>query len=354
LRLGWFRTFCVKSVLMHLVPFRGGAGLWTARRRPSVVRGRVLHFKTGEVIEKAVVSTRDRGIGATTGHYGAFELRKVPPGIVELSVTTVGYGLLRRRIRVAAGSTMQVDLPIGQEALKHSDRVTVTAAHCAPVIADAPTPHTLNGNRLQNLSTALADDPAPTIHNLPGVTADQDFYADYAVPGADGAHIGVFFGGVPLDRPFYELRDQVDLGSLFILCGDGIESTSLLCGAFRVGYGDRTGAVLDVATRNGDRDRIQTRAGAGVLGASVTAEGPLRRSNKEPWLVSVRKTCAEYLLKRMIVKNGFGLGREDVEGKLTYHLTSETRPDCVLGRQLGDARSPHRFRRGRRFLDRKA
>ena len=197
---------------------------------PASVRGKVLDLKTREAIDKAVVSIRDQGIDATTDRDGRFELRNVAPGSLELYVATVGYGLLRARVEVAAGSTVELELLLGQEALKHSEQVTVTAGPYSPVVTEAPTQYTLNGTELRNLSTVLADDPFRAVHNLPGVSANQDFYADFAVRGTDLAHIGVFFDGVLVDRPFHALRDEGDLGSLSILNGDLIESTSLMSG----------------------------------------------------------------------------------------------------------------------------
>ncbi len=288
---------------------------------PATVRGKVVDFKTGEALDKAMVSIRDQNIGSTTGHDGTFELRNVAPGSVELTVSTVGYGLLKTRIDVAAGAVLELDLLLGQDALKHSEHVTVTAGPYAPLVPDAPTQYSLSGTETRELSTVLADDPLRAVHNLPGVSANQDYYADFAVRGAGQDHIGVFFDGVLVDRPFHAVRDDGDIGSLSILNGDLIEATTLMSGAFPASYGDRTGAVLDVQTRDGARDRIQTRASAGFLGASVTSEGPLGKSRKASWLVSFRKSYLEYLMNRLNVSDGLSLGYEDVEGKLTYGLT---------------------------------
>ena len=287
----------------------------------AMVRGKVFDFKTREAIDKAVVSIRDQYIETTTDHEGRFELRKVSPGSVELYVATVGYGLVRTRIDVAAGSTVELELLLGQEALKHTEQVTVTAGPYAPVVADAPVQSTLNSAEIRNLSTVLADDPFRAVHSLPGVSANQDFYADFAVRGTDLAHIGVFFDGVLVDRPFHSLRDEGDLGSLSILNGDLIESISLMSGAFPARYGDRTGSVVDVETRDGGRNRIATRFSAGFLGVSLTSEGPLGRTKKGSWLISARKSYLGYLLKRLNVRDGLTLGYEDVEGKLSYDLT---------------------------------
>jgi hypothetical protein len=64
----------------------------------AVVRGKVLDFKTREAMARALVSIREQGIEATTASDGTFELSSVRPGIVEVSITAVGYGLSRKRM----------------------------------------------------------------------------------------------------------------------------------------------------------------------------------------------------------------------------------------------------------------
>jgi len=286
----------------------------------ATVRGRAVDLKTGEPIAKAVVSIRDQHVDAVTDEEGRFVLLNVRPGDVELYITTVGYGLSRKRLEVSAGSTVELELLIGQEALKHADKITVAAGPFDPIDPDAATQYGLNNTEIRNLSTVLADDPLRAVQNLPGVAADQDFYAQFAVRGAGLSHIGVFVDGVLVDQPLHSFQDQGDLGSLSLVNGDLVESMSLLSGAFPAKYGDRTGAVLDVETREGGRDRIATRISADFLGAAATVEGPLGESKKASWLVSVRKSYLDYLLNRLGTNGGLALGYEDVEGNLVYDL----------------------------------
>jgi hypothetical protein len=190
----------------------------------AVVRGKVLEFKTREAIARALVSIREQGIEAMTTSDGTFEQANVRPGTVEVSITTVGYGLSRKRIELAARSTVELEFLLDQEALKHTEDITVSASPFAPVEPAAATQYTLNNTEIRNLSTVLADDPLRAVQNLPGVTANQDFYSQFAMRGADAAHVGVFIDGVLVDRPFHGGQDQGELGSLSIINGDIVES----------------------------------------------------------------------------------------------------------------------------------
>src|SRR5690242_11201254 len=64
------------------------------------LHGRVLDSKTGEPIAKATVAIRDQALETRTNDNGEFELTEVPAGEIELQVTTVGYGLVRRKLEI--------------------------------------------------------------------------------------------------------------------------------------------------------------------------------------------------------------------------------------------------------------
>jgi outer membrane cobalamin receptor len=296
-----------------------------APRPAATVTGRVLDLQTGEAIAKSSVSISGEPMSAVTGDDGRFTLPNVPAGTVELRVSTVGYGLLKKKIDLAPGATLSLDLRLGQEALRDSQhdiqQVTVTAKPFDPVVADAPTQYTLDNTELQNLSTVLANDPFRAIASLPGVAANEDFYADFAVRGAGPPHTGVYVDGALVDRPTYGLEDSGNIGSLSVVNGDIVRSVSLLPGAFPANYTNRTGAVLDIATRDGARDRIATRVIADVLGVALTSEGPIGRAKRASWLLSGRQSYLGYLLDRLGVGGGLTLNYTDVSGKLAYDLT---------------------------------
>ena len=107
---------------------------------------------------------------------------------------------------------------------------------------------------LRNLASVLADDPLRSVQSLPGVAAGDDFYASFASRGAGFASVGFYLDGVLTSAPFHTIRDSNEAYSLTILNGDVVDSMSLINGGAPARYGDRTGAVLNVETREGNRD----------------------------------------------------------------------------------------------------
>jgi len=303
-----------------------GAAHGQAAGSTGTIRGRVVDLQTGEAIAKAAVSVGGQpGNSATSDEDGRFTLSGFAAGTVELRVFTVGYGLLKKRVDVAAGATVELELRLGQEALRYTQEITVTAAPFDAVVADAPTQYTLNATELQDLSTVLANDPFRAVGSLPGVEANLDAYAEFAVRGAGPDHVGVYIDGALVEHPTYTLEDAGTIGSLSVVNGDAVRSISLLSGAFPVSYGDRTGAALDVVTRDGARDRIATRVEATVLGVTATSEGPIGRAKRASWLVSGRQSYLGYLLDRLNVSDGLTINYRDIFGKLSYDLGSHHR-----------------------------
>ena len=298
------------------------------------VRGRVVDAQTGEPIAKATVSIPAAKIEAATDGAGVFVLPGVPRGDVEIVVTTIGYGIARKTVQAAEGMP-EVEIRVGQEALKRTEEVLVEAPPFDPADAAAPAAHSLRGVELRNLGGVLTDDPLRSVQSLPGIATGDDFYASFATRGSGFATVGFYLDGVLMSAPFHTIRDINDGYSLTILNGDVVESLSLISGGAPARYGDRTGAVLDVQTREGNRDEFSGRASLGASGVYSTLEGPIGGAKKSSWLLSARKSYLDYVLDRLNTDSGTTIGYYDV----TAHVAHHPSPAQTLGLTFVHGRS---------------
>lgn len=287
----------------------------------TTLHGRVVDAGTGEPVAKVKVLVNGRGPNATTDENGVFTLRDLQPGEVELYVTAVGYGLIKKTVTVKDGENTEKDIALSQEAAALTEQITVTADHYEKTETNAASEQSLNKSEIQTLSMVLLGDPLRASQALPGVTANNDLRSDFAVRGAGFNRIGIYIDGILTDGFVHRLieTDTTDELSVSIINPDTINEVSLLSGAFPVKYGDNTAAVLKLETREGNRIRPTGRFSTGVLTTSGVVDGPLRKG-RGSWLLAGRTTSFDYLqrLVERITNTGRSQTSQDDNGNLDF------------------------------------
>jgi len=278
------------------------------------IRGHVLDMRTGQAIHKAQVTAGE--VSTITDDLGRFELSGVATNApVELTVTAVGYGVVRKTIAV---STENVEIRLGQDAVKHAEVVDVSVS-VFETRRDEPLAQSLQSVELRNLSSVVADDALRSVQALPGVTASDDFYASFSLRGWGFEKTGLYIDGVLISSPFHTIRGINDGYSLTILNNDMIDEVTLLNGGAPAAFGDRVGGTLRIETREGGRDRAAVRASLGAAGASFVAEGPIGSPNTS-WLLGARKSFLDYVVQALDDQPSFVVGYHDVQAKLSHRF----------------------------------
>src|SRR5207302_1417255 len=162
-----------------------------AQNRLVTLRGRVVDARSGEPVAKVKIIVSSPSQSTTTDESGGFTLSDIQPGEISLYITTVGYGLVKKTITVKETDSAEVVIALNQEAASLTEHVTVTAEPYAITETNAaPSEQTLNKTELQDLSKVIISDPIRAVQSLPGVTANDDLRAEFAVRGADYRRVG--------------------------------------------------------------------------------------------------------------------------------------------------------------------
>ncbi len=292
----------------------------------ATVFGRVLDQSTGEALRKVRVVLQSSDFQSVTADDGTYRIERIPAGSYILYVSTIGYRLIKREIRLAEGDSQEVLFYLGQEAATISEVVHVTAPVFEEVEKAAASQITLNSTELKNLAGVLIDDPMRSVQTLPGVTADDDFQSSYSVRGGNFKNNGLVLDGVFTHNLAHTIQGtQEPTGSLMMMNGDLVDSMALYTGAFSAKFGDRTASFLDIVTREGSRDRTRTRLAVSGSNAAFIAEGPMDATHRGSWIISARKSYVDYLVRRLGPENDLTLGFGDVQAKLSYDLSPKQR-----------------------------
>jgi hypothetical protein len=95
--------------------------------------------------------------------------------------------------------------------------------------------------------------------------------------------------------------------------------------------------MVDLTTRDGNRDAVHGRAGLSGTSAGVVLEGPLA-GQRGAWIVSARRSYLDYLLERIDPEGSFGFGFSDALAKVTIDVSRRHQLQLlnVFGRSLFD------------------
>lgn len=311
----------------------------TAQQKSMVtIRGRVVDARTGEAIAKVRVIANGIEQSTTTDDRGEFTLANVPVGQLDLYITTVSYGLVKKTITIKDGENRDFVIALNEDAAALTESVTVTADPYETAQTNAASEQTLNKRELQSLSSILLGDPVRAAQALPGATTNDDFRSEFAVRGAGFDRIGLYLDGVLTENFVHTVQGGYpDTGSLSVINADSVNALSLMSGAFPSKYGDRTGGILDIETRDGNRVKPAGRIQASLSGLSGVVDGPFG-SGRGSYLFAGRKSYVGYLLKRINDENHFTnnppiLNFSDFQGKVLYDLSarSQVGVSVILG-----------------------
>lgn len=335
----------------------------TSQQKLVTLHGRVVDARTGEPIAKVrvvasgVESGRLRGhssAGAidqstTTDEKGEFTFENLAVGQLSLYITTVNYGLVKKTIVLKEGANNDIRIALNEEAAALTESVTVVAGPYESTQTNAATEQTLNKRELQSLSSVLLGDPVRAAHALPGSTANDDFRSEFAVRGAGFDRIGLYVDGVLTQDFVHTIQGgYVDTGSLSVINADTVDSVSLMSGAFPTRYGDRSGGILDINTRDGNRVKPSGRISASLSALSGVVDGPFAKG-RGSYLFAARKSYLGYVLRRVNDQQDYTnnppiLEFSDFQGKALYDLSSKSQvgASVILGSFDFDRnRDPH-------------
>jgi hypothetical protein len=299
------------------------------------VTGHIVEARTAAPLAAVLVKIQATGQQAFSDAEGRFEIADVPAGPQTLLVSVVGYGLVRRSVTVVTGEAVDVSIPVAEGASTYVEDVAVSASPFRESEPGVASQTVLGSRDLLALRGLVADDPFRAVQVLPGVATGDDFRAEFAVRGLGPQNIGIAIDGIDSPLLFHTVRGVQDTGSLALINSDILESATLMAGVHPQRLGSHLGSRLDFTTRDGSRDRLTVRGLLSASAASTVWEGPLAGKTGS-WLVAVRRSYIDWLLRQIDSTTDTTFGFTDGQGKVTFDLTPKQtlRVSLLAGRSV--------------------
>ena len=95
------------------------------------IRGTIVDAQTNKPIADAKVTLIEAAQTTRTGADGRFEFAHVPPRAYTLTVSTIGYIFVRRKVDAPANTTLDLSIPLAEGTGTYQEEVTVSGDSAA-------------------------------------------------------------------------------------------------------------------------------------------------------------------------------------------------------------------------------
>jgi hypothetical protein len=239
------------------------------------IKGFVYDQSNGEPVIFTNVYLYKTTYGSSTDVNGYFIITKVPPGEYTLMVTYLGYDTLRIPVSLQPGGVISKQLYMQENAInlktidisaEYQDARTETKTSVVKI-----TPKDIG----QIPSIGGQPDLAQYLQVMPGVVFTGDQGGELYIRGGSPIQNKVLLDGVTIYKPFHSI------GLFSVFETDIIRNADIYTGGFGAEYGGRISSVMDITTRDGNRQRIAGKASISTFGAGLLLEGPFKKPTPE-------------------------------------------------------------------------
>jgi len=159
-----------------------------------------------------------------------------------------------------------------------------------------------------------------TLQMLPGVNSGGEGTTDLLVRGGGPGQNLVLLDGAPI----YNTGHLFGFFSVFN--GDAIKDLTLIKDGMPANYGGRLSSVLDIRTKNGNRESLHGSGGVGLVASHFSLEGPVVK-DKSSFFIAGRRTYIDALVRPFVSKSssfsGSGYYFYDLNFKWDYRISDK-------------------------------
>lgn len=300
----------------------------TTYAQTATIKGFVYDKSTGEPMSFTNVVIEGTTIGVQTDINGYFSISQLQPGSYVLWTTLIGYDTSKVTVTLKAGDIVSQKLYISQRTLS-LNAVDVSARKTEKITQVKAGSTTITPREIKLLpSTGGEPDIAQYLQVMPGVIFTGDQGGQLYIRGGSPTQTGILLDGITIYNPFH----SIGLYSVFET--DVIRNVEVQSAGFNAQYGNRTSAILDIRTKDGNKNRLSGKVSVSPIMARGLLEGPIRFKKKTEngednpsnttFILSYKHSYLESTSKSIYgsfgepFKSGLPYSFQDLYGKITF------------------------------------
>lgn len=283
-----------------------------------ILSGSVIDMKTGKPIAGATVYATSSMAGVTTDSTGFYIIR-LPVGRQKLFVHSIGVKDTERQLTLYSDGELTIEV---EEEVRALGEVVVNASRIDHIRSTMLGVERLFIKEIKNIPTVFGEsDILRIVMALPGVKSVGEVSSGYNVRGGATDQNLILFNDGTIFNPTHLF------GVVSAFNPDVVKDMDFYKSSIPAKYGGRISSVLDIRSREGNREKFRGSASIGLLTSRLSLEGPLF-SGKTTFLLGGRTTYSDWLLKQIPegsggYNNGKG-GFFDLNASIAHHFSDRS------------------------------
>jgi hypothetical protein len=245
----------------------------TALAQTGTVRGFVYIEKTGEPAIFTNVFLKGTTYGTSTDDNGYFNLSRVPLGKYTVIATSIGFDTASAVIELTQPNQIADEKLFINESTVQLETVTISAEKQEAQTNVKMSVTKLTPKEIQKMPSIGGDpDLAQYLQVLPGVVFTGDQGGQLYIRGGSPIQNKVLLDGAIIYNPFH----SIGLFSTFDT--DILKTADVYTGGFSAEYGGRISSIMDIKTKDGNKQRLSGKTSVNTFGSKLLLEGPLSKA----------------------------------------------------------------------------
>lgn len=234
------------------------------------ISGVITDEKTGETLIGANVFELNSRRGVMSNAYGFYSLR-VLEGDIKVEFSFVSYHRKIEEIKI--NSNIRLDMSLTSSVVKMHD-IVINGLLPNENISRMPMGKERISADFINSIVSIGGEPdvIKSLQTLSGVRAIADGSAQMSVRGGSYDQNLILLDEAPVYNPSHAL------GFFSVFNADAFKSTDMYKSYIPAKFGGRLSSVIDIRTKDGNKEKIRVQGGIGLLASRLTIDGPINEN----------------------------------------------------------------------------
>ena len=234
-------------------------------------RGFVYDKETGIPLVSAIVTFQSSNQGAYTNEQGLFAIAELKPGKYVSYATNVGYDTVFFSIDAKPDKVISHNFYITSKS-KQLNQVYVSADKIRKTKEINISKTTIKPVQLTRIPSVGGEpDLVQYLQVLPGVVFSGDQGGQLYIRGGSPVMNKVLLDGLTVYNPFHSI------GLFSVFDSDILKSVDVYSAGFSSEFGGRISAIVDVKTRDGNKNKFSGKVNSSPFNSKILLEGPLKK-----------------------------------------------------------------------------